>query len=577
MTFHLPYVYSMFGNYAFLSANQAWQSIKWGAVELAVKSLQNRIVKAVEAKKWRKVKALQAILRKSFAAKLLAIRRVTENSGQRTAGIDGQLWNTPETKYSAIGQLHTKGYKPQPVRRITIPKNNGKRRPLGIPTMKDRAMQALFLLGLDPVSETTADYNSYGFRPYRSCADAIARCFSVLAKKEAPQWILEGDIKGCFDHISHEWMLQNIPMDKTILAKWLKAGFVEKQKLYPTKEGTPQGSVISPVLANLVLDGLEMEIDRACQIKHWGKQNPKRRINPQHIHFIRYADDFVVTCDNKHSLETIIKPTIKRFLAARGLALSEEKTIITHIEDGFDFLGQNIRKYEGKLLIKPSKKNVKTFLDKIYVAIKERTAAPAIDVVQKLSPMIRGWAMYHRHIVAKQTYSKIDHAIWQKLWKWSVRRHKRKKNLHWVKDRYFIRHKGRDWTFFAVNQNGDQETIYQASDIPIQRHAKIKGNANPYSKEWELYFEQRKDEIMRNKLEGKHMMRYLYDRQKGCCLVCGQKITTITGYNTHHLLEKHLGGKWVQENLVLLHPLCHIQVHQNHQLNAALNRSVKNA
>lgn len=564
----------MFGNYAFLSENQAWQSIKWGAVELAVKSLQNRIVKAVENQQWRKVKALQAILTKSFAAKLLAIRRITENSGKRTAGIDGQLWNNPKAKFSAIGQLKSKGYKPKPVKRITIPKSNGKRRPLGIPTMHDRAMQALHLFSLDPVSETTADYNSYGFRPFRSCADAIARCFSVLAKKDAPLWILEGDIKGCFDNISHDWMLGNITIDKQILKKWLKAGYVEKQSLFPTKEGTPQGSVISPVLANLVLDGLEMAIDVACNIKHWGKKNPKRRVNTQGIHFIRYADDFIVTCDNRHTLETIIKPTIEQFLKVRGLELSQDKTIITHIDIGFDFLGQNVRKYNGKLLIKPSTKNVKAFLDKIYKAIKERTAAPTIDVVRKLAPMIRGWAMYHRHIVAKQTFQSVDNAIWLMLWKWSVRRHKRKKNLHWIKNKYFIRHQGKDWTFFAVNKDGDRETIFKASDILIQRHPKIKANANPYSKGWEVYFENRNDETMLNKLAGKRMMRYLYDRQNGCCPVCNQKISFVTGYNTHHIIEKHLGGSWTRKNLVLLHPVCHVQIHQNPNLTAALNLGV---
>jgi RNA-directed DNA polymerase len=574
VTFHLPFIYSMFGNYAFLSENQAWQSIKWGAVELAVKQLQSRIVKATENKRWRKVKALQAILTKSFAAKLLAIRRITENSGKRTAGIDGQLWNNPKAKFSAIGQLKSTGYKPKPVRRITIPKSNGKRRPLGIPTMHDRAMQALFLLGLDPIAETTADYNSYGFRPFRSCADAIARCFSILAKKDGPTWILEGDIKGCFDNISHDWMLQNIPIDKKILDKWLKAGYVKKQHLFPTKEGTPQGSVISPVLANLVLDGLETAIDVACHIKHWGKENLKRRINTRGIHFIRYADDFVVTCDNRHTLETVIKPCIARFLKDRGLELSPEKTIITQIDKGFDFLGQNVRKYNNKLLIKPSTKNVKIFLDKIYTAIKERTAAPAIDVIQKLSPMIRGWAMYHRHIVAKQTFQHVDHAIWVMLWQWSVRRHKRKKNLHWVKGKYFIRHQGKYWTFFAHNKDGDIETIFKASDITIQRHPKIKANANPYSKDWEVYFENRNDELMLNKLAGKRMMRYLYDSQNGCCCVCNRKITATTGDNTHHIVEKHLEGTWTRDNLVLLHPVCHIQIHQNNSSQAALNLGV---
>jgi len=577
MTNCLPIIYSIFGHHALLTEQTAWQWINWNRVIRTVKSLQSRIVKAVRAGRWRKMKAIQRILSKSYAAKLLAIRRITENSGKRTAGIDGQLWNTPQSKFNGISALGLKGYQAHPVRRITIPKGNGKRRPLGIPTMKDRAMQALHLLGLDPVSESLADTNSYGFRPFRSCADAIARCFSMLAKPNAPVWILEADIKGCFDNISHKWLLKNIPMNKAILNKWLKAGYVSKQGLFPTKEGTPQGSVISPTLANIVLDGLEMAIDQAGGIKHWGKSKPKRRINPNHIHLIRYADDFVVTCSDKHLLEQRIKPAIQQFLAARGLELSIEKTKLTHINKGFDFLGQNIRKYNGKLLIKPSRKNVKQFLAKIKKAIKERPAVSPTDLMEKLAPMIRGWAMYHRHIVAKQTFSYVDHELWKMLWKWSRRRHAHKKSALWVKQRYFMRYKGRDWTFFAKDKEGDLVTIFKAGNIKIQRHPKIKGRVNPYDKADELYFEQRSEQNMLNKLMGKRMLRYLYDRQQGICLVCQLKINAQTGWNAHHLLPKYLGGKWTGENLVLLHPVCHIQVHQNPSVAVALNKSVKYA
>ena len=577
MTICLPVKYSIVGHHALLTDKIAWQWIDWKVVLQTVKSLQNRIVKAVKAAKWRKVKALQRILSKSYAAKLLSIRRITENSGKRTAGIDGQKWDTPKAKFNGLKELTLKGYQPKAVRRITIPKKNGKKRPLGIPTMKDRTMQALHLLSLDPVSESLADTNSYGFRPYRSCADAIARCFSMLAKPNAPVWILEGDIKGCFDNISHDWLLQNIPMNKEVLRKWLKAGFVEKRQLFPTEKGTPQGSVISPTLANMVLDGLEMAIDKAAGVKHWGKSEPKRRINPNHIHLIRYADDFIVTSSDKTLLETKIKSAIVEYLLVRGLELSEEKTFLTHIDKGFDFLGQNIRKYNGKLLIKPSKKNVAVFLKKVKVAIKERRAAPAIAVLQKLAPMIRGWAMYHRHIVAKQTFKHVDNQIWQMLWKWSRRRHAHKKNCKWIKKRYFTRHQGQDWTFFDKDKDGNQVTIFKASDVKIKRHPKIKGLVNPYDKEDETYFEKRQEMNMLNKLVGKRMLRYLYERQKGCCLICKKQITAKTGWNAHHLQPKYLGGKWTAENLVLLHPICHIQVHQNEVVAAVLTKSIKSA
>lgn len=278
------------------------------------------------------------MLTHSISAKALAIRRVTENRGKRTAGIDGELWGTLETKAKAIHRLKNKGYKASPVRRIKIPKSNGKWRPLGIPTMIDRAMQALHLLSLDPISETLADRNSYGFRPYRSCADAIARCFQLLSRKISPIWILEADIKGCFDNISALWLIDNIPMEKRILNQWLKAGYFEKQQFYPSKNGTPQGSIISPTLANMVLDGMEDAIETALNIKHSSKHG--RYLNPHKIHLVRYADDFIVTANDKDVLEQKVKPIIQSFLKERGLTLSMEKTHLTHIDEGFDFLGK---------------------------------------------------------------------------------------------------------------------------------------------------------------------------------------------------------------------------------------------
>lgn len=345
------------------------------------------------------MKALQHLLTRSLSGKLLAVKRVTENSGKRTAGVDKVTWETPEKKITAVHSLKSRGYKPLPLKRVYIPKSNGKMRPLGIPTIKDRAMQALYLLALDPISETTADPNSYGFRKGRSTADAIEQCFNAFAKKKSPEWILEGDIKGCFDNISHEWILQNVPLNKTILRKWLKAGYLDKNVFNRTEEGTPQGGIISPVLANIVLDKLETELNNLF---------PTRKKDVRPFNFVRYADDFIVTGRTKELLETEAKPLIKNFLKERGLELSDEKTKITNIVDGFDFLGQNIRKYEGKLLVKPSKKNIKSFLEKVRTIIRTNQSATAGNLVSLLNPVIRGWANYHRHAVSKEVFGAID-------------------------------------------------------------------------------------------------------------------------------------------------------------------------
>lgn len=460
-----------------------WPNIDWEQCIRNVRRLQVRIVKATQEGRWNKVKVLQRLLTGAFSGKVLAVKRVTENQGKRTAGVDKQLWSTPEAKSRAVQNLNRRGYTPLPLRRIYIPKSSGKMRPLGIPTMKDRAMQALYLLALNPVSETKADRNSYGFRPERATQDAIGHCFVLLSRKTSSQWVLEGDIKGCFDNISHEWLINNIPIDKKILHKWLNAGYIHKRNLYPTEAGTPQGGIISPTLSNMTLDGLQAELSK------FRRQDK--------VHMVRYADDFIITGNSKELLENKVKPIVERFLSARGLELSSEKTHITHIDKGFNFLGVNIRKYNGKLLVKPSKKNVKAFLDKVRNAIKDNKNAKQSNLIRTLNPIIRGWANYHKSVTAKDTFKHVDNEIWLSLWRWAKRRHPNKSPV-WIKKKYFKTVGNRNWIFatedtgrFYSNGNPFEISVFRASDIPIKRHIKIRGEANPFDSKFEPYFEER--------------------------------------------------------------------------------------
>lgn len=404
---------------------QSWDTIDWKTARAYVKKLQMRIVKAQKEGHYSKVKSLQWLLTHSFYAKALAVKRVTSNSGKKTAGVDHELWLTPEAKFKAISRLHRRGYRPRPLRRQYIPKKNGKMRPLGIPTMTDRAMQTLYKFALEPISEICADPNSYGFRVGRSTHDAIEQCFTILAKKKSPVWILEGDIKGCFDHISHEWLTENIPTDTAILEKWLKCGFIETKKLFPTEEGAPQGGSISPVLMNMTLDGLERILKERFPTS-------KRKYM---MNFVRYADDFIITGVSPDFLRNEVMPVVKAFLAERGLQLSEEKTVITHINDGFDFLGKNIRKYRGKLLIKPAKSSVKSILSKVRDIVKNNKSVRQEILIHKLNPVIRGWVNSQRFVVSSEVFSRVDFEIYKCLWQWAKRRHK-KKSRKWIAGKY---------------------------------------------------------------------------------------------------------------------------------------------
>ena len=340
--------------------------------------------------------------------------------------------------------------------------------------MDDRAMQALHLIALAPVAETTADKNSFGFREKRSCADAIAQCFNILCRKNCAQWILEADIKACFDEINHEWILRNSPVNKTTLNKWPKAGYIEKGRLFPTGKGTPQGGIVSPVITNMVLDGLETLINR--EFPRWKKLK---------VNFVRYAYDFIITAKDKAIITGQIIPLIKDFLKERGLELSVEKSKITHIDQGFDFLSQNIRKYKGKLLIKPSRKSVQSFKDKVKTIIKDNRGAPAHVLIKNLNPVIRGWANYHKGICAKDIFNKMGPFIFWQLWKWAKYQHGNK-NHKWIYLRYFLNNNFSDT---LVSPKGTFEyRVYKIGYVPIRYHVKIAGNATPYLSEFDQYF-----------------------------------------------------------------------------------------
>jgi len=527
----------------------SWHQIDWNKADQHVRRMQLRIAKATREGKRREVINLQRLLTHSFHARALAVKRVTENRGKATPGVDGLTWSTPKEKFEAILSLKRKEYRTLPLRRIYIPKSNGKKRPLGIPTMRDRAMQALYKLALEPVAETWADGNSYGFRPERSCADAIEQTFIVLGRKDRAQWILEGDIKSCFDEINHNWLMNNVLIDRGILRKWLKAGYIDNKRLFPTEAGTPQGGIISPTLSNIALDGLEKAL----------KSSKGKKVN-----FVRYADDFIVTGNSKELLEQEVKPIVSGFLKERGLTLSEEKTKVTHIEEGFDFLGQNIRKYNGKFLIKPSRKNTKNFLEKVKKVLKKHKTAKQESVIVILNPKIRGWANYHRHVVSKEIFSWVDYQIWTKVWRWCERRHPQK-GAGWIKNRYFQRINERDWTFTTkvesrTSAKPKRVYLYLTNSTPICRHVKIRAEAHPYDMNYELYFEERHTSKVEGDITVSKGKKSLWKAQGGKCPVC-QGNLEMNKWNEHHVIPRLLGGSDNLTNLQLLHPNCHRQLH----------------
>ena len=390
--------------YATSNVIRCWQDINFNLAEKHIKKLQSRIAIAYQQGDNKRVTSLQHQLIHSFYAKALAVKIVTSNRGKYTVGVDNILWWTDEDKWNAIHFLSSRGYNPKPLKRTYIIKSNGKLRPLSIPTIKDRAMQTLYKFALEPIAEISADLHSYGFRKNLSTCNAGLRCSEVLSNNTNFKWILEADIQDCFSNIKHEWIIDHIPINKQVLEKFIKCGYVENNKYYSTDKGIPQGGCISPIICNMTLDGLENKLKDKFQSK---------------IEFVRYADDFIVMSESKNLLIDEVVPLIEDFLSQRGLSLSVEKTKITHIKDGFDFLGWNLRMYDKHLIIVPSQRSIDYLFDNIEYVVTRYSIESPEERYKRLKPLILGWFNYHRKIVLEYSLYDIEFDIIYALREWT--------------------------------------------------------------------------------------------------------------------------------------------------------------
>lgn len=541
--------------------NTDWNAIDWHKVQRSVSNLRRRIFRASKEGDYRKVRSLQKLVLRSYANALLCVRRVTQiNAGKNTPGVDMLVVKTSKARSELVDQMRSyQPWKVSPARRVYIPKANGKMRPLGIPTVVDRVMQAIVKNALEPYWEARFEPASYGFRPGRGCHDAIAKIFNIARPNKRKKWVLDADIEGAFDSISHERVLEAIGSfpARELIRQWLKAGYMEIRTLHQSETGVPQGGVISPLLMNIALHGMEQAL--GVRYNRRGQIKGSRAL-------VRYADDWVVFCESKEDAQAA-RLKAKEWLQDRGLCLSEGKTQIVHLTKGFDFLGFNIRHYPApttarsgyKLLIKPSKESVRKFKERMRREWTALNGHNAMEILKRLNPILRGWANYFRIGVSKHTFETLDHWIFIRCAR-HVRSNHGRKGWRWCQKKYWgaLNPKRADRWVFGDKSKGAY--LLKLSWTPIKRHVLVKGAASPDDPDLRCYWIERERRKLDNDLLPPRLMG-LARAQRGRCSHCGASLFNGEALHRHHLLPKGEGGSDKRSNLRLLHHYCHQQAH----------------